>query len=72
MNKSGDKMPEPIPALAGKTIAEASIVTDEGGNQDVYLRCSDGTVFSVSAWQEEGYPVQMCVSEESNRDVLKG
>lgn len=72
MSKSDDIKPEPVPELVGKTITEAHIVTDSAGNEDVVIRCSDGTVFIVTAWQEEGYPLYMGVSEKINRDVLKG
>jgi hypothetical protein len=52
-----------IPALAGKMIAEAFCVKEaSSGDQLVMIRLTDGTVYEIQAWQEEGRSVEISVS----------
>jgi len=62
---------ETVPELSGKTIAEAIISTNDAGDQELVIRCTDGTEFTVGAWQTEGYPVQMAVTPRGNKAKLK-
>lgn len=53
--------------LKGKTIAEADVVTDTAtGDATVVLRFTDGTGATVSAWQKEGFPVEMSIEPAQN------
>lgn len=46
--------------LQGKTIVEAGIAKD-GADSVFVMRFADGSSATVSAWQREGYPVEMIV-----------
>lgn len=54
--------PRTTPNLVGKVIAEAVLATTKNGDQELVIRCVDGSSFTVGAWQDEGYPVQIEVT----------
>lgn len=51
--------------LQGKSIECAGFVTDEDGNTEFVMRLADGSTVTVSAWQPEGYPIDMSVEESA-------
>jgi hypothetical protein len=47
--------------LRGKVIEWAGVVIEEGSyDEEFVVRCTDGTICKVSAWQREGEPTGMC------------
>lgn len=53
-----------VTELLGKTIIEALIQPSElSPDQEFYIRCSDGSSFTLTAWKDEGSPICMEVEK---------
>lgn len=64
---------ELVEEMTGKTISEAAISTTENGDKELIIRCTDGSSFTVGAYQQEGYPVEMLVTQrEGERPAATG
>lgn len=57
--------------LNGKAIEWAGVVANEAtGDAEFVMRFTDGSACTIGAWQREGSPIEMVVSEVSSKQVV--